>query len=230
MILMIGYRFRIAWEREAWYRMNGGGGRRRRRALAETIAIIFNQPDWFTPPSPSSRLHPPTMTIADSLLPEFDQEMATTRKVIERVPTDKGQFKPHPKSFSLGHLTQLVAGMPGWITNAVTETSLDLSSYPGYSYEKTDDLVKTFDKHVKEARKAIAASKDSDYKVEWSLKRGSQVFFSAPRGVIVRQTINHLVHHRGQLTVYLRLIDVPVPSIYGPTADEPMPGLSPAKK
>jgi uncharacterized damage-inducible protein DinB len=169
------------------------------------------------------------MSIADTLLPEFDQEMASTRKVIERVPTEKGQFKPHPKSFSLGHLTQLVAGMPGWITNAVTQTSLDLGKYPGYSYEKTEDLVKSFDKHVKEARNAIATAKDSDYGVNWSLKRGDQVFFSAPRGVIVRQTINHLVHHRGQLTVYLRLVDVPVPSIYGPTADEPMPGLSPSK-
>jgi len=170
------------------------------------------------------------MSVADMLLPEFDQEMASTRKVIERVPTDKGQFKPHPKSFSLGHLTQLVSGMPGWITNAVTQTALDLSGYPGYSYEKTGDLLKTFDRNVKEARQAIANAKDSDYNVNWSLKRGDQVFFTAPRAVIVRQTINHLVHHRGQLTVYLRLIDVPVPSIYGPTADEPMPGLSPAKK
>jgi hypothetical protein len=153
------------------------------------------------------------MSIAETLLPEFDQEMATTRKVIERVPTDKGQFKPHPKSFSLGHLTQLVAGMPGWITNAVTETSLDLGRYAGYSYEK-----------------AIASAKDADFMIPWSLRRGDQTFFTAPRGVIVRQTINHLVHHRGQLTVYLRLIDVPVPSIYGPTADEQMPGLSPAKK
>ena len=169
------------------------------------------------------------MSIADTLLAEFDQEMATTRRVIERVPSDKGKWKPHAKSFSLGHLTQLVAGMPGWITNAVTQTSLDLGGYPGYSYEKTEDLLKVFDKHVKEARAAIAKSKDSDYGVEWSLKRGDQVFFSAPRGVIVRQTINHLVHHRGQLTVYLRLIDVPVPSIYGPTADEPVPGLSPPK-
>jgi len=169
------------------------------------------------------------MSIADTLLPEFDQEMATTRKVIERVPTDKGKFKPHPKSFSLGHLTQLVAGMPGWITNAVTETSLDLGGYPGYSYERTEDLVKSFDKHVKEARKAIASAKDSDFKINWSLKRGEQVFFTAPRAVIVRQTINHLVHHRGQLTVYLRLVDVPIPSIYGPTADEPFPGLSPSK-
>jgi len=170
------------------------------------------------------------MSIAETILPEFDQEMSTTRKVIERVPTEKGQFKPHPKSFSLGHLTQLISGMPGWITNAVTETSLNLAEYKGYSYEKTDDLLQQFDKHVSEARKALASAKDSDFAVNWSLKRGDQVFFTAPRGVIVRQTINHLVHHRGQLTVYLRLIDVPVPSIYGPTADEPMPGLSPAKK
>jgi uncharacterized damage-inducible protein DinB len=165
------------------------------------------------------------MPIADMILPEFDQEMATTRRVIERVPTEKGTWKPHPKSFSLGHLTQLVASMPGWLTNAVSETYLDLAGYPGYSYEKTEDLLKTFDKHVREARKAIASAKDPDFQVEWSLKRGQQVFFSAPRAVIVRQTINHLVHHRGQLTVYLRLIDVPVPSIYGPTADEQMPGM-----
>ena len=165
------------------------------------------------------------MTIAETLLPEFDQEMATTRRVLERVPTDKGKWKPHTKSFSLGHLAQLVAGMPGWITNAVRETELDLAKYPGYSYEKTEDLVKAFDRNVAEARKAIAASKDSDYKVSWSLKHGERVIFSLLRGPVVRQHINHLVHHRGQLTVYLRLVDVAVPSIYGPTADEQMPGF-----
>jgi uncharacterized damage-inducible protein DinB len=169
------------------------------------------------------------MSIAETLLPEFDQEMATTRRVIERVPTDKGKWKPHAKSFPLGHLTQLVAMMPGWLTNALTETSLNLLEYRGYTYETTEDLLKVFDKHVKEARDVISKSKDSDYRVPWSLRRGEQVFFTAPRAVIVRQTINHLVHHRGQLTVYLRLIDVPVPSIYGPTADEPVPGLSPSK-
>jgi uncharacterized damage-inducible protein DinB len=166
-----------------------------------------------------------TMTIADTLLPEFDQEMATTRRVLERVPTDKGKWKPHPKSFSLGHLAQLVAGMPGWITNTVRETQLDLAGYPGYSYEKTEDLVKSFDRHVAEARKAIAWSKDSDFMVPWSLKHGERVIFTLPRGPVVRTHINHLVHHRGQLTVYLRLVDVPVPSIYGPTADEQMPGF-----
>jgi uncharacterized damage-inducible protein DinB len=165
------------------------------------------------------------MTIADTLLPEFDQEMATTRKVLERVPTEKGQWKPHPKSFSLGHLSQLVAGMPGWLTNIVTEKALDLSAGPGYSYEKTETLLKSFDKNVSEARKTIAAAKDADFKVNWSLKHGDHVIFTMPRGPVVRQTINHLVHHRGQLTVYLRLLDVPVPSVYGPSADEKVPGF-----
>ena len=96
---------------------------------------------------------------------------------------------------------------------------------PGLQLRETEDLVAAFDKNVRDARKAIESAKDPDYQVTWSLKRGDQVFFSAPRAVIVRQTINHLVHHRGQLTVYLRLIDVPVPSIYGPTADEKWPGM-----
>src|SRR5436305_14803437 len=133
------------------------------------------------------------MTIAETLLPEFDQEMATTRRVIERVPTEKGEWKPHPKSFSLGHLAQLVSGMPGWITNALTETYLDLARYPGYSYEKTDDLLNSFDKHVAAAHKATAASKDSDYKAEWSLRHGDRVIFTQQRGPVVRTHINHLV-------------------------------------
>jgi uncharacterized damage-inducible protein DinB len=162
------------------------------------------------------------MTIAETLLPEFDAEMATTRRVIERVPSDKGQWKPHPKSFALGHLAQLVATMPGWFTNAITQTELDLSKGAGYSFETTDSLVSQFDKLVKEARQAIAAAKDSDFDVNWSLKMGEQVvLLTEKRAAIVRQHMNHHVHHRGQLTVYLRLLDVPVPSIYGPTADEP---------
>ncbi|HEY8174911.1 MAG TPA: DinB family protein [Gemmatimonadaceae bacterium] len=165
------------------------------------------------------------MSISKTLLPEFDQEMATTRRVLERVPSDKGQWKPHAKSFSLAHLAQLVAWMPGWITNTLTKTSLNLAAASGYSNEKTEDLLTMFDKNVKEARAAIAKSKDADYKKNWSLKHGDRVLFTQPRGAVVRQHVNHLVHHRGQLTVYLRLIDVPVPSIYGPTADERMPGF-----
>ena len=165
------------------------------------------------------------MSISKTLLSEFDLEMATTRRVLERVPSDKGQWKPHAKSFSLAHLAQLVAWMPGWITNTLTKTSLNIAGAAGYSNEKTEDLLAMFDKNVKEARAAIAKSKDADYKKNWSLKRGDQVLFTQPRGMVVRQHVNHLVHHRGQLTVYLRLIDVPVPSIYGPTADERMPGF-----
>jgi uncharacterized damage-inducible protein DinB len=162
------------------------------------------------------------MTIAETLLPEFDQEMATTRRVLERVPSDKGTWKPHPKSFSLAHLAQLVSGMPGWITRTIRETELDLAAGAGYSNETTADLLKAFDKNVAGAREAIASSKDADYAVSWSLKMGSRVLMTMPRGPVVRQHINHLVHHRGQLTVYLRLLDVPIPSIYGPTADEKM--------
>lgn len=161
------------------------------------------------------------MTIAETLLPEFDQEMATTRRVLERVPSDKGQWKPHEKSFALGHLTQLVATMPGWITRIAKGEDIDLSSGPGYSFQPTDTLIAQFDKHVSEARSAVSACSDSDFGKPWSLKMGDRPLFTMPRGDVTRQTINHLIHHRGQLTVYLRLIDVPVPSVYGPTADEP---------
>ena len=161
------------------------------------------------------------MSIAESFVPEFDQEMATTRRLLERVPSEKGTWKPHEKSFPLGHLAQLVARMPGWITGIMTATGLDVRSGQGYTYEQTETLLAEFDRHVKEARAAMLAAKDPDYLVTWSLKAGERVLFTLPRVAVVRQTINHLIHHRGQLSVYLRLVDVPLPSIYGPTADEP---------
>jgi uncharacterized damage-inducible protein DinB len=160
------------------------------------------------------------MTIGQTLVPEFDLEMTTTRRVLERVPGDKGHWKPHPKSFALAHLAQLVATMPGWLTRTIRDTEIDLAKSAGYSIEQTETLLSQFDQHVREARAALAAVTDADLDVMWSLKQGDRVLFSSPRGPVVRQHINHLVHHRGQLTVYLRLLDVPVPSIYGPTADE----------
>ena len=159
------------------------------------------------------------MTISAQMLPEFDEEMATTRRLLEIVPSDRGDWKPHPKSFSLGHLAQLVSGMPGWLTNMLTQTELDLAASPGYSLQKTEQLVAAFDKNVREARAALAAARDPDFDVSWSLKNGGHVLMTSTRRYVVRQTINHLVHHRGQLTVYLRMNDVPLPSIYGPTAD-----------
>ncbi len=161
------------------------------------------------------------MSIAETLLPEFDQEMKTTRKVLERVPTDKGTWKPHEKSFSIGHLAQLLSWMPGWITSTLATDSLDIAGSPKYSYEKTESLLEAFDKNVREARETIAAMKDSDFDKPWSLRMGDKVLMSQPRGAAARSTINHLVHHRGQMSVYLRLLDIPVPSLYGPTADEP---------
>jgi uncharacterized damage-inducible protein DinB len=162
------------------------------------------------------------MSIAEGLLPEFEQEMATTRRMLERVPGDRGQWKPHPKSFALGHLAQLVSWMPGWIANALRETELDLEQAPGYSFETTETLLAAFDANVRDARDALRAAKDADFAVPWSLKRGEQTYLTMPRGGVVRMHISHLSHHRGQLSVYLRLLDVPVPSIYGPTADERM--------
>jgi len=162
------------------------------------------------------------MSIAETLLPEFDQEMATTRRLLERVPTHRGTWKPHPKSFALGHLAQLVAWMPGWIANTVRQTALDLAAAPKYSFETTETLVREFDTNVRAAREALSSSKDADYVVPWSLKHGDRVLFTAPRGTVVRTHLNHLIHHRGQLSVYLRLNDVPLPPIYGPTADERM--------
>ena len=162
------------------------------------------------------------MSIFASLLPEFDQEMATTRRLLERVPNDKGTWKPHPKSFALGHLAQLLAWMPGWVASTLRHTELDLTTTPEYSFETTETLLGMFDRNVQEAREALRSSPDADFAVPWSLMRGEQVLFTAPRGTVVRTHINHLIHHRGQLSVYLRLNEVPLPSIYGPTADERM--------
>jgi len=160
------------------------------------------------------------MSLSEPLLKEFDQEMISTRRVVERVPSDRGEWKPHPKSFSVGHLAQLVCWMPGWIAQTLTQTELNLSGTSPYTYEKTEDLLAMLGKNVKEARAAIAGSKDADYNVNWSLKFGDRTIFTLPRGDVVRQHMNHLFHHRGQLTVYLRLLDVPVPGIYGPSADD----------
>ena len=155
-----------------------------------------------------------------SLLPEFDQEMKTTRRVIERVPSDKAEWRPHPKSFPIAHLAQLLAGMPDWITRALADTRLDLSKGAGYSFQKTETLLDQFDKNVQGARQALAGATEADFAVPWSLTMGDRVLITMPRSEMVRQTISHLSHHRGQMTVYLRLLDIPVPCVYGPTADE----------
>jgi uncharacterized damage-inducible protein DinB len=160
------------------------------------------------------------MSRNEETLKEFDQEMASTRKTLERVPDGKPDWKPHQKSFSLAHLAQLVAGMPGWIVKTLNEPSLDLKAQAGYSNQTTSELLAVFDKGVAASRAAIAATTPASWDTDWSLKMGDHVLMTMPRKDVVRQHINHIVHHRAQLGVYLRLLDVPVPSCYGPTADE----------
>ncbi len=167
------------------------------------------------------------MNISELLLPEFDSEMEVTRRVLERVPdnADKGSWKPHAKSFPLAHLAQLVARLPGWVPMVTQRTELDIappggSKFPGYSIEKTATLLAEFDENVKTGREAIAAMSDEDFQVAWSFKTGGQTMFTQSRYLALRGSVlNHLVHHRAQLGIYLRLLDAKVPSMYGPTAD-----------
>ena len=156
-------------------------------------------------------------------LKEFDTEMASTRRLLERIPSDKGEWKPHEKSFALGHLTQLVAWMPGWIAATLREPVMDIAGggeAGPYSFEQTEKLVSTFDEGVRKSRAALAEVTGPALDEIWTLKMGPQTLMAMPKREAVRNHMNHFCHHRGQLTVYARLVDVPLPMIYGPTADE----------
>lgn len=162
------------------------------------------------------------MRIVDILLGEYTYEAAQTRKVLERVPEDKSDWKPHEKSMALGRLAVHVADLASWTTLTLTATELDLAG--GWSlppFTTTDELLAMFDRNVEAGKEALMAAKDEELGVMWTLRMGSQVLLTMPRGQCVRSMCyNHVVHHRGQLTVYLRLLDVPVPGMYGPSADE----------
>jgi len=166
------------------------------------------------------------MSIAQSLLPEFDQEMQNTRKVLERVPDEKWNWKPHEKSGTLGWLASHIATMPEWLSVTLTTEELDYAPVGGPAYEppkieNRGQLLMVFDKKVAESRAALAAASDAALAKEWTLLAGGQKVFSMPRFACIRSMIlNHLIHHRGQLTVYFRLLGVAVPGLYGPSADE----------
>jgi uncharacterized damage-inducible protein DinB len=162
------------------------------------------------------------MPIVDALLPEFDHEMTVTRKLLERVPEDKFDWKPHEKSMSLGALAQHVATLPMWGTMTLTRPELDLGGSQQLAVATTRaELLAGFDERVKEARAALTGKGDGEMMAPWALKKDGHTIFSMPRAAVWRSfVLSHLVHHRGQLSVYLRLQDVPVPSIYGPSADE----------
>ena len=163
------------------------------------------------------------MAIVDALLPEFDREMTTTRKVLERVPEDRFAWKPHAKSFSLGALAAHVAALPTWGKETLDKSEIDIAgSQPPAAPLSKAELLATFDKHVAATRSALVGRSDAELLATWTLKRGGKTIFSMPKTIVLRSLVlSHLIHHRGQLSVYLRLLDVPVPSIYGPSADEP---------
>ena len=164
------------------------------------------------------------MALNEALTIEFDQEAATTRLLLERIPAKDAGWKPHPKSAPLGNLAVHVANLAGWLGSTLTTTELDLAVAPAPApFTTVEALLAAFDANVASSRAALAQAVDADFAVPWSLRSGAQVYFTLPRAVIVRSfALSHLIHHRAQLGVYLRLLDVPLPPCYGPTADTGM--------
>jgi uncharacterized damage-inducible protein DinB len=174
------------------------------------------------------------MKISETLLPEFDQEMATTRRLLERVPEDKLGWKPHEKSMTLGRLAGHVAEIPNYGVATMNMDSLDVNPIGGRPYEplmatSRAQLLAAFDRNVVAGRAAIAAGSDGAMAETWSLLAAGNPIFEMPRVAVLRVLVmNHLIHHRGQLSVYLRQTGALVPSIYGPSADEGQMGASAA--
>lgn len=169
---------------------------------------------------------PVSMAISQALLPEFDAETANTRKTLERVPSDKFGWRPHLKSFTMGQLAIHIATMTGWATDTIEKDSFDIAPVGGQPYqppkvETTAELLALYDKGVAAARKALAGASDERMMQPWSLLNGGKTVMTMPRVAVIRSFVmNHTIHHRAQLGVYLRLNDIAVPSIYGPSADE----------
>ena len=165
------------------------------------------------------------MLIRDTLLPEFDMEMDNTRRTLDRIADDKFSWQPHAKSGTLGWLAAHIATIPHWAKVTMEQESLDLAA-PGHSNSSpppTDrkGVLELFEKSRAEARAAMAGGDDAAYAKPWALFVGEQELFREPRASVLRRMVfNHIIHHRGQLTVYLRLLNIPVPGLYGPSADE----------
>jgi uncharacterized damage-inducible protein DinB len=166
------------------------------------------------------------MALSEMLLPEFDREMANTRKTLERIPEEKFDWKPHEKSMALGVLATHLANLPTWVVSTINNDSLDIAP-PGApplripAAASREDVLTRFDESVAAARDAIAGASDERLLGPWTLLSGGKTVFTMPRVAVLRSFVmNHSIHHRAQLGVYLRLNDVPVPSIYGPSADE----------
>jgi uncharacterized damage-inducible protein DinB len=161
------------------------------------------------------------MRLADSLLMEFDQEAQTTKRVLERIPDDRLAWRPHPKSFSLGQLALHIASGPGQIVAAVAQDTAEVPNFAQPEAKSRQEVLEAFSQSMASARASLKNMDDSRLLSEWTLTRNGKTLMSIPRiGFLRSILLNHTYHHRGQLSVYLRILDVPVPSIYGPSADE----------
>jgi uncharacterized damage-inducible protein DinB len=165
------------------------------------------------------------MTIAQRLLPEFDHEMGTTRRTLERVPNEKWEWRPHPKSSTMGWLAGHLANIPTWANRSIEQDQLDIAPegkpLRGVPIASREKVLETFDHNVAAARAAIANASDEHLGAGWTLISNGRPVFTQPRAAVLRSFVmNHMIHHRAQLGVYLRLNDIPVPASYGPSADE----------
>jgi len=166
------------------------------------------------------------MSIAESILPEFDNEMAGTRKALERIPNDKLEWRAHPKSNTIGWVGSHLADIPGWVEFTLKQDALDIALQDGEPYRTVEltsheQMLEAFDRNVAAARATIEATSDVEYMKNWSLLKGGETILTMPRIAVIRSFIlNHSIHHRAYLCSYLRLNDIPVPGLYGPSGDE----------
>jgi uncharacterized damage-inducible protein DinB len=162
------------------------------------------------------------MALAKQLSAELQQQAANTKKLLERIPGDNLTWKPHEKSTQIGRLGMHIAELPNSITRALESTGIDFAAVPFKPVfpNTTAEILDTFDKSLAKAVEALGKASDKDMEVIWKARRGEQVIYEMPRAAVVRRTLEHAIHHRGQLTVYLRLLNIPVPGTFGPSADE----------
>ena len=159
-------------------------------------------------------------TVGKTYLKELEAEVTATRKCLERIPMEVYKFKPHETSMEMGYLTLLVADIPRWMALIIDQADIDFATDEKFTPASAEDVVKRFDENVQRARKALSNVQDETLQETFSLKNSGQVLYSSPKLSQLQQTVNHMVHHRGQLTVYMRMNKIAIPSIYGPSADE----------
>jgi uncharacterized damage-inducible protein DinB len=166
---------------------------------------------------------PSSGRLAAAFLAELDNEAKVTRQCLERVPADKFDWKPHEKSMTFGRLASHIVEMFGWTTATLKQDVLDFATmdYKPFEPSSTEELLAFFDERIAEAKSTLGATSDEQFMTDWTMRNGEQVYFTMPKVAVMRSFVmNHIIHHRGQLSVYLRLNDIPVPAIYGPSADE----------